>query len=649
MNQEWSRLLPQLTPCRSLSLGARCLFIAAGGFEDRCIAAATRIEDASRLDAVVIMYDPVDSKNRPGELMSVLRSRGLRQSKVASISFDRTSPDTFSAKVASHIQYSGTRHVILDVSGLSKLAILLVLDVVSRSPARLTMLYTEAHEYAPSREVYENAKRDQKIHRPSLQIFGGVSGVVRSTALSSVAMQGQPSAAIAFMSFNELVTQALVNAVYPSRLLLINGRPPKLHWREEATAWIHEELRRDWPESDNPVESHVGFDVAIPQRVTSTLDYRETAEKLNELYWTLAVDHRIILAPTGSKMQTVGCFLAKAMHPDIHIEYPTPKGYLESGFYSKGVGDVWAIDFGSLKGLVAALRAEERGKYLRIAPTSDVPDQAAHRRQRASYSYADIQREIILLDASPTLEGGMSASRFIAHLPTLLKVANPSSPAPVAMQALLYPEVPVSDDRVRLSVPLDWQKVLEELNNLTHRTNNLIPSWELLAAIAWDSPRFADHLAEAQLHMETGRQRLAIPVNELTEEGIDLLRREDHALAVTSEVTLEDGSRRHIAMMDFRVSAAPSVLRTHRDRLVAVLRGMGERAGVLFRSGASFHYYGLKLLTHDEWRTFLGRALLVAPLVDARYVAHRLIEGFGVLRIHSSKDKPTTPHLVGTI
>ena len=56
-----------------------------------------------------------------------------------------------------------------------------------------------------------------------------------------------------FMSFNESLTQALLDCVFPSRLFLINGRPPVHIWRETATAWIHETLRSEWRESDNHV------------------------------------------------------------------------------------------------------------------------------------------------------------------------------------------------------------------------------------------------------------------------------------------------------------------------------------------------------------------------------------------------------------
>ena len=40
--------------------------------------------------------------------------------------------------------------------------------------------------------------------------------------------QGQPTAALAFMSFNDALTQVVLNTVDPARLFLINCKPPKL-------------------------------------------------------------------------------------------------------------------------------------------------------------------------------------------------------------------------------------------------------------------------------------------------------------------------------------------------------------------------------------------------------------------------------------
>jgi len=164
------------------------------------------------------------------------------------------------------------------------------------------------------------------------------------------------------MSMNEVLTQALINSISPSRLFLINGRPPHHSWRERATAWIHDELRREWPEGDNPCNVKDG--AALPVRVASTLDYQETVDVLLDLYWSNAAQYRIVLAPTGSKMQTVGSFVVKAVHPDIHIEYPTPESFLPT--YSKGVGDRWIVDFGSLQSLLVSLRSWVMADHLGV-------------------------------------------------------------------------------------------------------------------------------------------------------------------------------------------------------------------------------------------------------------------------------------------
>src|SRR5205814_192834 len=142
---------------------------------------------------------------------------------------------------------------------------------------------SEAHLYGPSEEEFEGAREKNEIHRPSLQVFTGVHGVVRVDSLASVAMQGQPTAALVFMSFNDALTQILLNTVYPSRLFLINGRPPVHFWREAATAWIHDQVRREW-EEDNPVQPSVPGGVPMPKRAVSTLEYQETVSLLLELY-----------------------------------------------------------------------------------------------------------------------------------------------------------------------------------------------------------------------------------------------------------------------------------------------------------------------------------------------------------------------------
>jgi hypothetical protein len=251
---------------------------------------------------------------------------------------------------------------------MSKLAIMLVLKVCNELDLEVRVKYSEARIYGPSERQFERAREKNEIHQPTLQVFTGVHGVVRVDSLASVAMQGQPTAALVFMSFNDALTQVLLNTVYPSRLFLINGRPPKHAWREKATAWIHDQVRQEW-EGDNPLQPAVQGALPMPKRVASTLDYRETVSLLLELYWELSANYRVLLAPAGSKLQALGCYLVKALHPDIHIEYPSPKGFLP--YYSSGVGAQWLLNLGQLSKRLSAISDAERREYLEISTRAD--------------------------------------------------------------------------------------------------------------------------------------------------------------------------------------------------------------------------------------------------------------------------------------
>jgi len=277
----------------------------------------------------------------------------LAADQIIDTDYDRHDPDSFAEALHTWLQRQARSKLLIDVSAMSRMCILMCLEVARSLDCPTELFYAEPLMYGPSEEEYDKARVDG-MPRPSIQIYSGVDDVVRSKRLSSVALQGEPSIAIMFLSMNDLLTQALLNQLYPSRLLLINGRPPFHRWREEATASIHNPLIREWPAEDNPCEVN-GRGVYLPTRVTSTFDYRETLDLLLSLYWRWSPQYRIILAPTGSKLQTVGSFFIRAAHDDIHIEYPTPKGFLPS--YTTGIGSSHLINFGVLRHTVSAIRS----------------------------------------------------------------------------------------------------------------------------------------------------------------------------------------------------------------------------------------------------------------------------------------------------
>lgn len=356
-------VLPAPSPVADLVIGANDVVVHAPGFEERTLALLDFVRGEPGASAILLDYRPYNAANQLSLLRDGLSARGIRATDSGVIVYDRFDPTTYSEVLRHRLVERDAQHAFVDVSTMSKLAVILTLKVCLELDLDLSVLYSEAKSYGPSREEFEAAKANNEIHRPTLQIFTGVHGVVRVGSLASVAMQGQPTAALVFMSFNDALTQVLLNTVYPSRLLLINGRPPVHDWREYATAWIHDEVRREWA-SDNPIASN-GHGGTLPVRAVSTLDYRDTVSLLIELYWELSETHRVLLAPAGSKMQAVGCFFAKALHPDIHIEYPSPEGFLPE--YSKGIGQGWLLRLGRMRSLLDDLATRERRTYLELA------------------------------------------------------------------------------------------------------------------------------------------------------------------------------------------------------------------------------------------------------------------------------------------
>lgn len=355
---ELNALLPKLTVAGDIPLRDRETFVGSAGFEDRKFAAIKLLHHHPKANAIAIIYNPGDPRDDVRGYLAALEARGIAVKPEDRLEYNRFDPHSFADRLTARLVAHATRRVLLDISAMSKLAILLCLDVCMKLRLEVRVHYAEALDYGPRRDEYEAAKAADALQRPSIYIYTGVHAVLRVAQFSSVAMQGQPTAAIAFMSFNEELIQALLDSVYPSRLFLINSRPPALSWREEATAWIHGRLLEEWAEADNPVRD------GLPIRTASTLDYHEAFGVLRELYWDLNVDHRLMLAPTGSKMQTLACFLMVALHPDIHIEYPTPEGFLS--LYSTGIGKSWLVDFGNLSELLRALLRAEQEEHLLV-------------------------------------------------------------------------------------------------------------------------------------------------------------------------------------------------------------------------------------------------------------------------------------------
>jgi hypothetical protein len=246
----------------------------------------------------------------------------------------------------------------------------------------------------------------------------------------------------------------------------------------------------------------------------------------------------------------------------------------------------------------------------------------------------------------PEIDIGMEARDLVLALPRLFnrKVR--------ALTFITYRPSPGIEQRIEQKIP---PKKRQKLNQLLLRARKSLrvaePQFRYwkssILTGTWMTLDFAGFIDDGLKHFPPRRgPKIRIPVDVGMRSKLALIKaeadRQDHVVAICSRSSCLNGLPVHIPMMDFKC-------KPNRKNLALVLEALyqiGEKRGVILKSGDSFHYFGLDLLTHSKWVRFLAGCALVAPLTDSRYIAHRLADGVAVLRITKSTQKQETPHVV---
>jgi hypothetical protein len=227
-------------------------------------------------------------------------------------------------------------HVVIDISGMSKMLIMVLLHGLRNIDKPLSIIYARAERYYPLREDFERDRTNEKASNSfPYYLTTHVYDVVTTTELSSIAMQGAPLVMIAFPNFNYLEVAALLNGISVHKLYLIESINDlkKNQWRLDAIRWINRGLAT----YINPIRQEVdASDIPASVRI------------LENIYRNEYITHKIILSPTGGKLQAVASFCLKIMHPDIHIIYPVVKKFAKE--YTEGYLDHSEIFFPNFQG-----------------------------------------------------------------------------------------------------------------------------------------------------------------------------------------------------------------------------------------------------------------------------------------------------------
>lgn len=201
----------------------------------------------------------------------------------------------------------------------------------------------------------------------------------------------------------------------------------------------------------------------------------------------------------------------------------------------------------------------------------------------------------------------------------------------------------------RLARPRAAEALLDIVDK--ERASNNLPFWDaVLLALSYESPSVRDDVLTAALfHQRTAEtpNRESLPVDPSLSRMLAARAaqiRTGRILVASSLVELTSGTRWHVPMLDFRVPPTPA----NQIFVCELVRHLGL-GGWILESGRSYHFYGATLVDTEQFRAFLGRALLFQPVVDARWVAHQLVEGAAALRISRGGPFQITPRIVHAI
>jgi hypothetical protein len=233
---------------------------------------------------------------------------------------------------------------------------------------------------------------------------------------------------------------------------------------------------------------------------------------------------------------------------------------------------------------------------------------------------------------------GLSATKLTERMPSLL-------PEVAQFSFTRYTPSLGLDERVMESASLQLQSELDRLRlDFPLLFERIAGLTALIAATEKDS---VETISQMLRHDDTDESshEFMIDAWELSSDGLAIPLSKlapQQALGLSSLCMLKSGVTAHLPALDFHLPISQ-----HSQKLVEqAARQLDLGHAAIVESGRSYHVYGLCTLKQYDWTRFMLRSLLLAPIIDSRYIAHRLLAGRSVLRINATLAKPIEPMVV---
>jgi len=113
----------------------------------------------------------------------------------------------------------------------------------------------------------------------------------------------------------------------------------------------------------------------------------------------------------------------------------------------------------------------------------------------------------------------------------------------------------------------------------------------------------------------------------------------NRVISITSRVICKK-KQWHLALMNLH----PEDGLTYDEMKMIVKKVTQGMQGYILKSGRYYHFYGITLLSEQEWLRFLSNFLMPTIIVSPRYIGHSLYRGYTCLRLTvDSEYKPMLP------
>lgn len=313
------------------------LLISAEGFESRTAYWIDHVKGAHFKEAILCRYEP---KQGNINVNMQQKMKNVVDKEVVILNYDRFEPALFERKFREAIiKYLDYDAIYIDISVMSKLLILIVVNELRHYNKKINIIYVEPKNWSPELDEFQRFMNDRKIGDFVGLSSVGIYDLIKTPGLSSVVMQNHPMVLITFFTFNEQLMRTLIESLNPTYAIFFNTKCERLNWREKALNKLYESLVKEY---DWCNESDVCNQLLNSY---SLEDYSGVFAKLAEIYRKYCYDNRIVVAPDGPKMHALACALLKVCCSDVHIEYPTPEHYIWEKYSTDAVWDVYNIHF----------------------------------------------------------------------------------------------------------------------------------------------------------------------------------------------------------------------------------------------------------------------------------------------------------------